>query len=392
MMFKRKNKLTCPFCFKIFNLKNVKYRCINPKCSGRSPDSVFAAARDMPVSPQMGNAFHLASKGGFLGRKNRYVECNECSKVTSKRLCPECHYELSHDAGFVDDYTIAIVGGPDTGKGHYIATLIHRLQNDVGTNFGFGLIMLGDETRERYRTLYFEPLFYRRELLAATRSASVDITIKHPMIFRLTYRLGRRMIAVNMSFFDTAGEDMINKDAMASDARYISSADGIIFLLDPLQIDAVRQTLPEDILPRRDPRADPAYIVDRLREVFEEQRKLSPTQKVKTPIAFTLSKMDALLPIIDSSTLLKQTGPHFGYLDKGDSDSVGTEIWNYIQTWMGPMFNNKLGTAFQEFHYFGVSSLGHTPDSKGKLASISPVRVEDPFLWILYKLKLIKAK
>ena len=41
-----------------------------------------------------------------------------------------------------------------------------------------------------------------------------------------------------LSFFDTAGEDLITADSLARNARYLASADGIILLLDPLQMKA----------------------------------------------------------------------------------------------------------------------------------------------------------
>jgi hypothetical protein len=293
----------------------------------------------------------------------------------------------------IDDRIIAIIGGRDTGKGHYIATLIHRLEQEVGAQFNFSLRMLGDDTRTRFEHDYRTPLFRRKSLIQQTQSATVDARIKLPMIFRLTSTNGRRRRAVNLSFFDSAGEDMISLDTLSAEARYICFADGIIFLLDPLQIETVRQQLPKEItLPYFDPQAEPKYIVERLRELFERQFRLAATAKIKTPIAFVLSKIDTLLPLIDASSTLSMTGEHFGYFNLADAQSIHTEIGNYLQTWMGGGFSNRVEANFNCFHYFGVSSLGHSPDQQGKIDTISPIRVEDPFLWILYQLKLIKGQ
>lgn len=386
-------KITCPFCFETFETPKTKYRCVNPRCSKREEDAVYAAARGIrPLI--MGHVFNSPEKTwkDKLLQPSLSVRCDACSKETSKRLCPHCHFELSHDAGLIEDHIIAIIGGPNTGKGHYIATLIHRLENEVGAQFSFSLRMLGDETRDRFEADYLSPLFRRKTIIQPTQSATIDSRVKLPMVFRLTIQDGRKLKAVNISFFDSAGEDMKSLDVLSTEARYICFASGIIFLLDPLQIDAVRQMVPSQNLPLRDPASEPTYIVERLRELYERQFHLSPTARIKIPVAFVLSKADALFPIIDPGSALRLTGEHFGYFNIADAQSVHTEIWNYLQSWMGGGFSNRVGTNFSKYNYFGVSSLGQAPNKDGKIETVSSIRVEDPFLWILCQLGLIKGR
>jgi len=384
-------KIICPFCFESFSVGQAEYRCINPHCPAKAEDAIYAKARGLTTKPSMGHIFRPSS-GSWASKmmqKNLSARCDVCSKESSKRLCPYCHFELSHDAGLIDDRIIAIIGGRDTGKGHYIATLIHRLEQEVGSNFGFSLRMVGDETRRRFEEDYHAPLFRQKTLLQPTRSATVDITVKQPMLFRLTFSYGRKLKAVNLTFFDSAGEDMQSLDTMSTETRYICHASGIIFLLDPLQIEAVRQQVPTDILPKRDEGAEPTYIVERLRELFERQSRLPATSKVKTPVAFVLSKIDTLLPILDAGSALLTTGEHFGHFNVADSQSVHTEIWSYLYSWMGGGFTSRVETNFGQYHYFGISSLGRPPDENRKVETVSPIRVEDPFLWILFQLGLI---
>jgi len=388
------SKITCPFCFETYNAQKAKFRCLNPRCSKHEPDSKYAEARGMRTPPIMGHVFEKTDLkwNEVLLRSGISARCDVCSKETSKRICPHCHFELSHDAGLIDDFIIAIIGGRNTGKGHYIATLIHRLENEIGSQFKFSLRMLGDDTRERFENDYRAPLFRRKTVIQPTQSAVIDIRVRQPMVFRLTIQDGSRLKAVNISFFDSAGEDMTSLDILSTEARYICFASGIIFLLDPLQIDTVRQMLPENALPTKDPTAEPTYIVERLRELFERQFHLSPTAKIKTPVALVLSKADTLLPIIEPGTALRMTGEHFGYFNLADAQSVHTETLNYLQSWMGAGFSNRADTGFSKFHYFSVSSLGGAPTKDGKIQTISPIRIEDPFLWILYQLGLIKGK
>lgn len=388
-MLHKWKKISCPFCFEQFAASEVMFRCRSSRCS-KEPDAVFDHVRG-GIGVNMGHAFAPISRASpitsILALKT--AKCDRCSEPTEKRLCPNCHFELSHDAGVLDDHSIAVIGGRGTGKGHYIATLIHRLENETGTQFGFSLGMLGDQTRQRFENDYRTPLIRNKELLQPTPSATIDASVKSPMIFRLTTQAGTS--AINISFFDSAGEDMKSLDAMSSEARYICSAAGIIFLLDPLQIDAVRQKLPPASLPLRDVAGEPVYIVERLRELFERQGGLAATKKIKTPVAFVLSKVDTLFPIIDRASALRGTGGHFGAFKLTDAESVNTEVQNYLDSWMGAGFSNRVRSGFAQYKFFGVSSLGRQPDGRGQLESVSPIRVEDPFLWLMHLLGQVKA-
>lgn len=389
--------ITCPFCFEVFPSQSAMFRCSNPRCSGREEDTVYSEALGVRTPPT-GRAFSAAPRSGLLSRFSQEMPkaaCDKCGKDTNVRICPSCHFELSHDAGLIDDYVIAIIGAKGTGKGHYLATLIHRLEHEVGTQFQAGLLRVGDVTRRRFKNDYEQPLFLRKEALEATLSGAVNLSVKVPMVFRLTIRDGRNTQAINLSFFDSAGEDMGSLDAMSIQAKYICHAAGIVFLLDPLQIDSVRQQLqgcPGVRLPPFDPDAEPASIVERLRELFERQQSLRATAKVKTPVAFALSKIDMVMPILAPGSALLRTGEHFGYYNLSDSQSVHTEVWNYLQNWMGPGFDNRVASAFDKYRYFAVSALGRSPDEKGKLEAISSIRVEDPFLWLLCEMGLIKGR
>jgi len=385
-----KQTITCPFCFDIFKLANAVYRCANVRCK-REIDQIYQDKRGLKVAPAMGHVFAAPSRRTSFGwfKNTSLAKCDLCAVESKKRLCPICHFELSHDVGEIDDHVIAIIGARETGKGHYITTLINRLENEVGTQFNFSLRMLGDDTRKRFEEDYRTPLLRRKEMLQPTQSAAVDSRVKSPMVFRLTPK--NRSQAINLSFFDSAGEDMQSLDMLSSEARYICSASGIIFLLDPLQIDAVRGQLSPDILPVRDYTAEPVYIVERLRELFERRLGISANTMIKTPVAFVLSKIDTLLPIIEPGSALHLTGEHFGSFNLTDAQSVHTEIRNYLDSWMGSGISNRVEAEFGQHAFFGVSSFGRTPES-GRLETISPIRVEDPFLWLLYQLGMIKGK
>ena len=384
--------ITCPFCFETFRATSVMYRCVNPHCSDRGEDRVLAEWRSLKKPPVMGKAF-LPKEMSSLSHIIRFATpakavCPICTDWTNVRICPNCHFELRPDAGMVDDYIISVIGGREAGKGHYITTLVNRLQNELGKSFSFNLSIDDKETKDRYEEDYYGPLFRKKSLIQPTHSAQTDARVKTPMIFRLTIKKGILKRDVNLIFFDSAGEDMKSLNILSSEAKYICFSSGIIFLLDPLQIDQVRPTISPDQLPARDITTEPVYLLERLRELFEQRFSLPARVKVKTPVAFTISKTDTLYNILPGNSVLKNNGLHPGYFNFADGQKVQTEIESFIHHFMGDGFLNRARAGFQTPRYFGISSLG-CPPTNGRIQNINPIRVEDPFLWILAQLNLM---
>ncbi len=383
-------KIFCPFCFQAFPPQAVHFRCLSAQCTGRAKDTTYAEARGYNATV-MGHVILPTKRSLPLNVPNRAV-CDICHTTSYTHLCPYCHFELSHDVGLVDQRIIAIIGARATGKTHYIAALITRLQHEVGKNFNLSLRILGDSSQERWLRDFYTPLFVHKTVLQPNQPAEVDPQVKSPLIFRLTCANGNFRRVLNISFFDSAGEDLTSITTMSLQNRYIAHADGIVFLLDPLQIPSVRQKLPAAHIPPADANAVPEHMVSRVRDLFEREHKLRVTQKVKIPIAFTLSKVDTLFPLLEPGSEFYHRSRHYGYLDLNDIQSVHTEVANYLSSWIDPNFCNVIHNSFAYYNYFAVSSLGEQPDNSNHLSSVIPLRVEDPFLWLLYQFDLIKGK
>ncbi len=343
----------------------------------------------------MGRVFNLEAPPEGRRARSRptlAAACPDCDQETHKRVCPTCHYDLLYDAGLTEERTIAILGGRGTGKSNYIAMLINRLENEIGAQFGAGVRAMGDRTRERYERDFYTPLYRRHHVIPPTRTAGVDLATRTPLVFRITFNSGK---VVNLVFFDTAGEDMQSLDAISTEARYLLFADALIFLMDPLQIPAVRQLVPPALVPPADPGAEPEYIIGRLRELYEQEFGLRARQRISKPVAFTLSKVDMLYPLLDPGSGLFRTGEHFDALNLRDLDSIHTEIGAILRAWLGQRFETLVRTNFSNYHYFGVSSFGKPPEGpsgRQTVESAAPIRVEDPILWIFHAFGLIKAR
>ncbi|GBL13176.1 hypothetical protein MTo_00466 [Microcystis aeruginosa NIES-1211] len=386
------SKILCPFCFEKTEVSQLEYRCSYTRCSGKREDVILAQAQGL-LSPTIEGLVFTPTKKGLgrlFGKSNQLEKCPNCNKETSIKVCPKCHYNLKYLSGEIEEKMIAIMGGRSSSKSTYISVLVNRLQNEIGKNFKAGVMFTDDKSRTIYEEIFRKPIFVREEILQATVSSTVDSRAKTPMILRVTFDNNGQRKAVNLVLFDTAGEDMEDIDIMSSEARYLCEADGIIFILDPLQIETVRQLVKED-LPDRLESADPNRIVERLYELHEQKLKIKAGKKIEKPIAFTLSKSDALFPFIEADSVLHHSGEHFGYLNLPDVESVHTEICTYLEEWMGSAFDNKVKTYFNCYRYFAMSPLGKNP-IKGKIEGLSPLRIEDPLLWLFSQFQFIQGR
>jgi len=406
-------KITCPFCFESFGSEEMHFRCIQKSCPGKDePDELFLKEHGRtPAVPGHVIVVQKHSKvkrSGPFGRgRIESVQCEYegCKKEARIRLCPRCHYELKHDIDQVSQKVIAVIGGSNAGKSHYIVSLIKRLQHDIGPLFNFAVIRWSDETRERWERDFYRPLFLEHTVLQATRRAGAgNYFVKTPLVFRLTFTRGKQIEALNVSFFDTAGEDMTETNLEhlnSAEARYIARADGLIVLFDPLQIDGVRQEVagqaPHIRLPALNLRANPQHVLERLWELLERSgRSMSGSKQIQIPVAFTLSKIDALRAIVEPDSALLRASIHNGTFDIADMQSVHTELEQRLEDWL-PGFHTTLEAKFANYRFFGVSALGSQPvpgnlPHEPEHVSPSPVRVEDPFLWILCQFGLLPRK
>jgi len=192
-------KVICPFCFYAFSPSEMRFRCLNADCPGISHDPEYAIARGYGVV-RMGRVLVPTRKLFSRGFPHE-VLCDDCDTVSHTPLCPECHFELPPDISQTDQRIVAIIGGRATGKSHYIASLIHRLQQETGQKFHFSVRMLGDNTRERWIRDFYTPLFVQKTVLPPTAPAAVDSRVKVPLIFRIAFEAAGYKRVLNLSFF-----------------------------------------------------------------------------------------------------------------------------------------------------------------------------------------------
>ncbi len=382
-------KEICPYCFEPYRLKSTPFRCASPagRCK-QEPDEVRR------------KVWHDSTPmGRVLPAGDRFVEhcrCSACHQVSRKRLCPHCHMEMPHTTGRFRNLIFAVIGAKEAGKSHYLAVLIDQIRKHVGPALDILLEPLNDSTIKRYREDFYEPIFRRGKVIDVTRSALADRRVQMPLVYSLTLSgkglFGRRRIkgVVTLVFFDTAGEDLNDEDTMSTVNKYIYRSDGIILLLDPLQLARVRDQLNGSIpLPAQN--TETSDIITRTTKLILAGRELKADAMVSTPLAVAFSKFDAVEPLVDSQLQLHAEPNHFAGYDHADFDAVNAEMQSLLMEWDDQTILQQVMTRYKRFGYFGLSALGCNPQADRKIPRVLPRRVEDPFLWLLHEHGLVPS-
>ena len=407
--------IICPFCFREISKGSIEYRCVNQRCPGSmEPDHQYSQYMRYGMDQPMGHVFKPSGLRLFGGSSG--VSCDLCHG-SAHAICPHCHNPLPVSTLEGSNNIISIVGTRGSGKSHYIAVLIDELRRRVGHSMNAGVTHFtasgsgGYDAYDLYRETKYEPLYKDQHRLEQTRSdggSSEREKDKIPLIYMWQYvnppRGKKRYFT--LSFLDAAGEDLQDHEMIATVASYLQHSKGIIFLVDPLQIPSVRDQL--EVVSDMDLSSsvgggmdssgeeggELSKVLANVTTLIRNSRGIKPGQAIDIPVAVTFSKLDALLPLATNAVTLRQPSPHcqMGKFVVGDQQAVDAELRAFLEDWGEGAFVTDVQGNFKDASFFAVSSLGlgNSPDSSGKIHRPSPHRVEDPLLWLMSQLDLIK--
>lgn len=244
-------------------------------------------------------------------------------------------------------------------------------------------------------TEFYDPLYRHRTCVRGSDAGDVDPLI-YSLIFQRKGGLFKKAMndAVSLTFFDTAGENLNSLASMQTFNRYLYHSSGIILLLDPLQLPAVRDELQGKIrLPEEN--TDVNTILNRTIEIVRTGSGLTNlSKKIDIPIAIAFTKIDAVDELLDPASCLKNDSAHIrkGAFDKIDFEDANNEMQSLVESWLGMELYQTVSTQFSNFAFFGLSALGSNPDMDNKIPKFRPFRVADPFLWILSQEHIIPTE
>lgn len=398
----KKFPIVCPHCFNKFSPDEVMFRAAHAK----EDDEAYCLQEDERLNAYL-ERFGLEGSDEleavidplqFPEPNKGYVDDvlislrDKYNVETKKRLCPYCHNDLPYSAGRAPSNIIAIIGASQVGKSVYMASLIHTLETVTAHNFEAACMPINSETSRRFKSQYMDPLFAQNTLIESTQKERKQ----EPFIYQFKFKDANKA-PLSLVFFDVAGEGMVEEEYLELYANHIKNAEAILFLVDPLQLSTIRTKIR---LGQEDGDFTSQYqesrdVVVTLAENFigrqEEGRTTIPTAIVvtKSDMLESLATEDGQYIRTDSNLFKNYT--HKQYFDLEAYEAINDEVKHFIEQ-VDLAFMDAIEVHFNNVSYFAVSSLGQNPVNGYLEGVIQPLRVDEPFLWLLYKLGYIEGK
>ena len=368
-------KFTCPYCYGVHDIKTSGLKC-SYNIPGKSDKCIGSVAKD---------------SHGWIPDKDK-ERCMKCKAAKKSIYCNVANKEIPSDFLMGKNLSIALIGAKASGKSNYIGVLINEIKKKMSASFNCILnLSASEESKYYYDEHYANPLFKSGRVVDATSQDEIP-----PLIFPLRFMDKKNRIkkVTALSFYDTAGENLNStKDILVSN-RYIPNADGIILLLDPLQVPAIREKLEGKIeLPHQN--TDAVEILSRIVQNIRDVKNIKGT--IKTPLALAFTKIDALeaYDVLKEDSCLREESEHLnrGVFVQTDFESVNIEMQDLLENWLDSEILQQVKN-FKEYSFFGLTALGGVPTDKGQKlrnGKVNPRRVLDPLLWLLAKNNYVKT-
>ena len=365
-------KFTCPYCYGKHDLRTSGLKC-SYNLRGQSSTCVSDVVKE---------------PGGWIPDKDK-ARCMKCTAARKSVFCNIVKKEIPSD--FINDesVSIALLGAKASGKSNYIGVLIDEIRHKMSAGFNCTLSLASsEESRQYYNSHYYEPLFKHGSVVDATSQEDIP-----PLIFPLRFMDKKNRITkvAALSFYDTAGENLDSTDDMLINNRYIPNADGIILLLDPLQIPSIREKLQGKIpLPQQN--TDVVEVLSRIVQNIRDVKNIRGT--IKIPLALAFTKIDALeeFDVLKEDSCLRSESEHLsrGVFVQTDFESVNIEMQDLLENWLDDELVQQMKN-FEKYAFFGLTALGGVPHGSKLDGKIRPRRVLDPLLWLLAENNYIRT-
>lgn len=395
--------IVCPYCFEKFDPEEVVFRATHI----RDDDEAFMERIDDKLSKwrkrfNMGESYEHAvidpntipdesriySENVLVGIVDRHGE------TSRRRLCPHCHNELPVVAGKIPSNIISIVGASQVGKSVFIASLVHTLLNSTAANFDAACVPLTPDVSRRFKDRFSDPIFNRGQMVSATDPNEQ----MEPFIFQFKFK-DEKKEPLMLVFFDVAGEGMTRRDYMELQAAHIKNSAGIMLLVDPLQIKTIREKIrlnqgeeQGEFSERYD---EPMDVVSSLYENFIAHE---PNGKTSIPTAVVLTKSDMLQYLkeddseyIRSNSNVFRNISHKQFLNTNEFENINGEIERFLEKVDRP-FKGAVDVYFIKKAFFAISSLGSNPVNRQLSGVVTPIRVDEPFVWLLNQLGFVDRR
>ncbi len=346
--------------------------------------------------------------------------CDYDGKVSTMRVCPNCHNPLPIHYGKNPVKFISVIGISGAGKTVYLSQLVRNIVMS-SAKVGLTAFVTSNSTRQFLKE---NPVQMNFPLPGSTQPEN----FVQPLFYDLASARQDGSKQINtMVLYDIAGENCTDAAKMASFGNFVRHSDGIILLLDPKQlpfvnndgygdieqVTAVLDTLYLTITGSRTeksriplavciPKADKPSIQQMFtynpsedvvwyqpptpeKKHFWGKKPTPPPMQCKQDLNVQQLMMEDVKNLVHPQTRLPV--PVFYATDY---NAISRKLERMVAKYV-PQLGGLLQSSYQSFNFFAFSALGcdvvEREDDNGlklsyPVSAISPKRIEEPLFWL----------
>ncbi len=379
----------CPICFLGQPPDAASWICANRSCSAPRQNEPAAQAY-LGHKHVVGQRRQVTRPRDHRGAWSPPAEqfCTACGQRMT-RSCAHCMYPLPDDLPVSEVICVAFTGAIATGKSIsigvmwlFLETLVERLGSAVEFEARYS-----ESSEEEYREFLKNGHTFPPTPPGRARSLLLSLG-----------RIGsgpRRYLAIR----DIAGEDMEAPEP-SYNLSFLSRADLVVFLFDPLGVESIAHALDGLIPPQQSAGAPPEKVLKSVTRQIGTGRprfavciaKVDTLQALAerpVPVGSVFANLGSAL-VRESGGLAGRSGSGLPGYDEADGDLLSEEVRSLLGLLDAHAFVNLVENPSSghrlPHRYFATSALGESADGPSLHShGITPFRILDPLLWILHE-------
>lgn len=355
-------------------LKQKKIFTACPECKGKSIIPTYACPncgiKHTNLTPsKYGILYRTCSCGEKLGttfitgRKNYPAFCQCCGHPLSDREnVPIC---------------IPIVGGRSVGKTSFITAFSKEFIDKIAPAYGWKTEFYNKEKANIFKEINSDYQNGTTRMTARPQDINKTSSISFSFFLRGKEFKQERLIHI----YDIAGEVFTDNNENEIQRQY-EYCQGIIFILDPFSIPAVKNKYSHELQPADIAGmglANVGNIIDAFMNKLREVTGISLNKVSSVPIAIVISKIDTsgLSNELGESAIAKKKAENPKKF-VNDMDIEDYLCRKFLIEYGMESFVNSINIKFKNNRYFACSAIGHT---RGK-GEYKPIGVVEPMEWL----------
>lgn len=312
----------------------------------------------------------------------------------NRRVCKHCHNPLPDNYGKNTVKFATVIGITGAGKTVYLSQLLRKMRT-YSVKAGLNAIVNNTGVR---MFLENNSVIAKQPLPGSTPATRFQQPLFYEMV-RDAHEHGR--VTETFVLYDVAGEVFTDSTLVNKFAPFIEHADGVIVLIDPMQFEVISgasmtgKTLDE-----------PTEVLEVIHNIVSHGRA---NTKCDIPFAICISKADTEevqsvlnddlcnMLLDDVSGIQDENGFNKPIFNAAEYAPIAKELIKFIQT-NESVLALQMQTNYSSYGYFAFTALGcdvekavHENGEKYEypVGPVLPKRVEEPLLWLFYKLGYI---